>query len=202
MQPFDEEECLQLLRDVARGDARYDRNEERRQINKSFIPLYKHPLPLSNHRYKHEANLRRISSCALNKQAKGAVTIGDAWVLEEVYMRGAPVDLQDTNGFTPLHIACQLNNFNAVMVLLNIQVDINVLSTAGYTPLYMAHAAKASQCVTLLQESNAKYTIALTSIPGSALLLETKYKDPQYVENSVLHINANDLCVPHEHKSY
>ena len=57
-------------------------------------------------------------------------------------MRGAPVEIKDENGFTPLHIACQLNNFNAVMVLINIEVDINAVSIAGYTPLFIARAGE------------------------------------------------------------
>ena len=71
-----EEETLQLFRDFARADA-LDDTRNKGLINKGkipssrFIPLYKHPLPISNHRYKHEINLRRILSCDISKQAKG-----------------------------------------------------------------------------------------------------------------------------------
>jgi len=51
------------------------------------IHPYTHTTP--GHSAKHGANLRRVSCCALEKQAAAAVTCGDAWALEEVYMNGA-----------------------------------------------------------------------------------------------------------------
>ena len=71
-------------------------------------------------------------------------------------MGGAPPDIQDINGFTPLHIASQQNGFDCVMVLLNIGVDVNVPTVAGLTPLYLAHAAGSTQCYSLLSEHKAK----------------------------------------------
>lgn len=70
-------------------------------------------------------------------------------------MAGAPADIQDVNGFAPIHLACQQNGFDCVMVLLNIGVDINVPTVSGLTPLYLAHAAGATQCFELLSEHKA-----------------------------------------------
>jgi len=203
-----EEEDLQLLRDIARGDALTNPPPSKTATKKKFlppkfIPLYKHPLPLSNLRHKHEANLRKILSCALEKQAIGAISIGDAWVLEEVYIRGAPVEVKDGNGFTPLHIACQLNNFNAVMVLLNIEVDINTLSVCGATPLYLAHAANARQCVTLLEEASAKRHVPTQAVPTSALLFTNDGRiNPSVNQPSNLHMSAKNLGMPHNHRMF
>ena len=72
-----------------------------------YIPMYRHPLPVSKHRHEHTSVLTRVLSCPLHKQAAAAVTFSDPWTLEEVYMRGAPVDRKEANGYTPLHIACE-----------------------------------------------------------------------------------------------
>lgn len=60
-------------------------------------------------------------------------------------MRGAPVNVPNKNGFTPLHIAAQLNSIDSVLVLLNIGeiggVDVNSTTLSGFTPLYLARAA-------------------------------------------------------------
>ena len=86
-------------------------------------------------------------------------------------MAGAPADIQDMNGFAPIHIACQQNGFDCVMVLLNIGVDINVPTVSGLTPLYLAHAAGATQCFMLLSEHKAKLIAdSQLKLPGATIL--------------------------------
>ena len=121
-----------------------------------YIPMYRHPLPVSKHRHEHTMVLTRVLSCPLHKQAAAAVTFSDPWTLEEIYMRGAPVDRKEANGYTPLHIACEGNKIECVMVLLNIGVDVNATSLAGITPLYLARASRAYEVEILLREKDAK----------------------------------------------
>ena len=121
-----------------------------------YIPIYRHPLPVSKHRHEHDFVLRRVLSSPLHKQITAAVTIGDPWTLEELYMRGAPAEVPEANGYTPLHVACEGNKIECVIVLLNIGVDVNVTSLAGITPLYLARAAKAKEVEILLLEKNAR----------------------------------------------
>lgn len=52
-------------------------------------------------------------------------------------MLGAPYDTKDQNGYTPLHLACNQNDFESVMVLINFGADINAETVNGVTPLYM-----------------------------------------------------------------
>lgn len=192
-----EEDDLYLLKAIARTDS-ITRPGVRTTVIKRYTPILKHPLPLSSHRYKHEAILRRVKSCPLEQQARAAVAAGDAWVLEEIYMQGAPVEVKDENGFTPAHIACQLNNFDILMVLLNIGVDINSVSLAGYTPLFMAHAAGSKQAIIILEENGAKLHIPDTKIPTSCTFLDVESNTSQ----SVLKINAYRRGLPHEHKTF
>ena len=122
-----------------------------------YKPLYRHPLPASKYRYEHECMMKTIMSCPLEKQAAAAVVSRAAHTLEEVYMRGAPVDIRNPkNGFTPLHLAVQNNSIECVMVLLHIGVDIDAVSMSGATPLYLALAPEAREVKMLLLESGAK----------------------------------------------
>lgn len=49
--------------------------------------------------------------------------------------------MKDQNGYTPLHIACNNNDFESVMVLLNFGADVNAETVTGVTPLFMGKMA-------------------------------------------------------------
>jgi len=115
-----------LMKAIARGEALTSPSKD--ELPHKYQPVFKHPLPVSDHSALHGANLRRVTCCALNRQASAAVTCGDAWALEEVYMNGAPIGLKDKSGFTPIHIAVQLDSFECVAVLLRMGADPNVTS--------------------------------------------------------------------------
>jgi hypothetical protein len=167
------EQQMALLRATARGETvsvPVDPATYKDRL-KRFTPILKHPLPLSERRSTQEALLRRILSMRVEKQVQAAATLGSAWVIEELYMRGAPIDLQDRNGFQPIHLACQTNNFEALMVLLNIGVDINAVTHSGLTPLFLATASNASEVKKLLQEQGAKMRMEpKATAPGSTIL--------------------------------
>lgn len=133
------EEEYDLLRSIARNDPLG--TSVGNYVRDDYDPILKHPLPLSEHRYLHEGNLKRVLSCRKELQAFGSITAGDAWCLEEVYMRGAPLNVTDRNGFTPLHIAIQLCQIECIMVLMNTDIDVNAVSLSGYTPLFIAEAS-------------------------------------------------------------
>jgi hypothetical protein len=122
---------------------------------KGYLPLFKHPLPVSESRFIHEDTLRKVLSCKVAFQGTAAITRGDAWVLEEVYMKGGPVTLTPKNGSTPIHLAVQMKSIDCVMVLINIGVDVNVVNNMGFTPRFLAHSAGATQIEKLLAESGA-----------------------------------------------
>jgi ankyrin repeat protein len=48
------------------------------------------------------------------------------------------VNLCDTNGSTPLHVACYNGNIDIVNILLKYNSSVNLCSTNGYTPLHAA----------------------------------------------------------------
>lgn len=133
---------------------------------KGYLPIFKHPLPVSDTRFLHEDTLRKILSCRLEYQGMAAITRGDAWVLEEVYMKGGPATLTGKNGSTPIHLAVQMKSIDCIMVLINIGVDLNVVNNMGFTPRFLAHSAGASQIETLLIEN------------GARMVLESHFEEP------------------------
>jgi Ankyrin repeats (3 copies) len=167
----DEVDATDLLRRIAKGASVV----ESAAPAKKYLPLFKHPLPVSKHRYDHEANLKRIMSNHIERQAAAAVTLGDAYALEEVYMRGAPVEMTETNGFTPLHIAAQTNQIDCVMVLLNIGVNVNATNIAGVTPLFVARAAGSTQVMELLLEKGARINVDKDKFVHSSTVVSSSH---------------------------
>ena len=151
----DSERDFQLLRSVARSEGLHSTDTK----IKGYLPIFKHPLPVSDSRFAHEDILRKILSCKLEYQGMAAITKGDAWVLEEVYMRGGPPILQGKNGSTPIHLAVQMKSIDCIMVLINIGVDLNVVNNMGFTPRFLAHSAQATQIEKLLVENGAKMVL-------------------------------------------
>jgi len=151
----EDDASYQLLKSVARSDGL---NAKEGKI-KGYLPLFKHPLPVSDTRYLHEDTLRKILSCKISFQGMAAITRGDAWVLEEVYMRGGPDTLQGKNGSWPIHLAVQMKSIDCIMVLINIGVDLNVVNNMGFTPRFLAHSQQNIQVEKLLAENGALMVI-------------------------------------------
>jgi len=146
----DEEDQYKLLQAIAQGKAL---TSPSRYKPKDFTPLFKHPLPVSDHSSFHEVNLRRATCCILSKQAQAAITLGDAWVLEECFMNGAPINVSDKSGFTPMHLAVQRNSFDCIMVLINCGANVNAVTLSGVTPLFLALAAGSTQAAQIIREN-------------------------------------------------
>lgn len=144
-----------------------------------YNPIYKHPLPISDHRFHHEDNLRRILSCKISFQGMAAITKGDAWSLEEVYIRNGKDCLADRDGVSPLHVAVQLNQLECVEVLLNIGVDINRPNQYGYTPLRVARMNALSEIEQLLSRYEAMEYAEVTDEAPSTTALEV-YPEQNY----------------------
>lgn len=123
-----------LLESIAKSEGLQSRSVPK----VTYTPLYRHPLDVSEKRFAHEENLRKILSSKVAFQGITSVAKGDAWTLESVYMRHGMACLGDRHGTTPLHLAVQMNYLDCVMVLANIGVDLNIPNLLGYTPLYVA----------------------------------------------------------------
>lgn len=186
----DEEFNLNLLKSIARSEGLNSKKNEDGNNLKRYFPILKHPLPISDHRHEHEKILRKVLSCKREFQGIAAITLGDAWSLEEVFMRDGQVVLQDKNGSHPIHIAVQMNSIDCLMVLINIGVDLNKRNNLGFTPLQIARASSYTQVEKLLIENNAKLDFdenAERIMHHHSILdvIPQKYKDKKSLEGSL-----------------
>ncbi|WP_425385309.1 ankyrin repeat domain-containing protein [Wolbachia endosymbiont (group B) of Schoenobius gigantella] len=74
----------------------------------------------------------------LDKELLIAAEKGDLEKVRESIRRGANVNIQDRQGWTPLFWAIQKNNFNIVELLLDNNADIKVKDNEGWTPIHWA----------------------------------------------------------------
>jgi hypothetical protein len=156
----DDDFGLNLLRAIARSEGLQNGTHDNPKVpavgNRKYFPILKHPLPVSITRYDHENALRKVMSTPIEYQGIAAITLGDAWALEEVFMRSGNVVLKEKNGSYPIHVAVQLNSIDCVMVLIHIGVDINKTNALGFTPLQLAKSSGHTQMETLLLQHKAR----------------------------------------------
>jgi ankyrin repeat protein len=183
----DPDDCERLLKAIASGNSLTEAAPEHKRPGDKYQPVFRHPLPISDHSAFHDANLKRALCCTLEKQAVAAVTMGDAWVLEEVYMRGAPIDHVDTSGYSPIHLAVQVNNFECVMVLIKMGANVNAENLAGVTPLFLAVAASASETAQVLREAGAVMEVKNADEVAPMEILENSPK------GKATNLQGNDL---------
>ncbi len=195
LQLEDENDELDLLLNIARSTTIRNKVAIPRQVTR-YSPMYKHPLPISERRYNHEMILNRVLSCKVEEQAAAAISQSDPWVLEEVYMRGAPVEVPCSSGYRPIHLAVSKNLYECVMVLLHIGVNINVVTVSGVTPLYLAYASNSTQTIQVLLEKGAVLRIDPKRIAPGVTVLEVE--KPILKEDKIVKY----LGLPNKHHYY
>ena len=72
---------------------------------------------------------------------------------------GAYVDVQDSYGFTPLHISARKGRENLVKLLLANKVDVNIQDNAGCTPVHSCVRERNENLCRLLLDHNADVNI-------------------------------------------
>lgn len=125
-----------------------------------YAPLLAHPLELGLEKFENDKAIRRLRLASMDKRVEAAVALNLPWCVEELYMTGAPCDVPNKSGFTPLHLACARNFPECVRVLLNMKIDIkvNCKTKKGYTPLYLAQACGAAECARMVTEAGGSET--------------------------------------------
>jgi ankyrin repeat protein len=79
-------------------------------------------------------------------------------VLKKLLDMGADPNLQDSNGWTALHYACELGDFEAVKILLNSKAQIDSYSNNKKTPLHFAAIHNYHDIVKyILEKGNSNY---------------------------------------------
>ena len=154
----------ELLQNIARRQPILQLTEERAalQIAKDregvqkggyvYVPTMKHPLEMGLEKFEADKCMRRLRLCSMDKRIEAATVMNQPWCIEELYMLGAPCNVPNKMGYTPLHIAAARNHHRCVEVLLNMSMDIevNAVTNKGYTPLYLAVACNSALSVQML----------------------------------------------------
>ncbi|WP_353286446.1 ankyrin repeat domain-containing protein [Wolbachia endosymbiont (group A) of Crataerina pallida] len=88
--------------------------------------------------YENIVEVLKQKQLDLDKELLIAAEKGDLEKVRESIRRGANVNIQDRQGWTPLFWAIQKNNFNIIELLLDNSADIKVKDNEGWTPLHWA----------------------------------------------------------------
>jgi len=76
---------------------------------------------------------------------------GQEGLIEEVIARGAVIDIRNIHGQTPLHLAVEHGNLDAISVLLEHDADVNAEDREGATPLQLAGKRNRKRALALLE---------------------------------------------------
>ena len=63
-------------------------------------------------------------------------------VLKEMLLLGSDPNIKDSNGWTALHYACHIGDFESVKILIEYHANINAFSNNRRTPLHLAAKMK------------------------------------------------------------
>lgn len=120
-----------------------------------YTPILAHPLEFGMEKLENDNAVRRFRLLPMEKRIEAAVAMNLPWVVEELYLGGAPPSCPNKSGYTPLHIAAARNYPGCVEVLLNMKMDvlINAVTSKGYTPLYLARSCGSTLCAKLIRDS-------------------------------------------------
>ena len=84
-----------------------------------------------------------------------ACQYGDPTTINRILQGGGSADATDTLGHTALHYACRMGNVEAAQALfeaLGDDLDVDVKTNAGVTPLMLAIASRNDEMVALILE--------------------------------------------------
>ena len=88
-------------------------------------------------------------------------------IVELLIQKGAKIDTQDTEKWTPLMFACQTGHENIVEILINNGANVNNKSKIGITPIYLAVKHDYFYIAKLLLDNGANIKIGLSSLEAA-----------------------------------
>jgi hypothetical protein len=105
----------------------------------------------SNKNNKNEKELQRLT----NELIKAVEASNTDTILDLIDNKGADVNKEDNNGYTPLFIAIYLSQSKVVSLLIAHGVDVNKAAENGVTPLFIASSTGKVSIVDLLLKAGA-----------------------------------------------
>ncbi len=68
--------------------------------------------------------------------------LGNLQILQALIERGADINIQDAQGYSPLDDAIRFSRLNIIVYLLSHNADVNIQDNRGHTPLHRAAASR------------------------------------------------------------
>ena len=123
-----------------------------------------------------------------------ACLVGHTEVVCALLSGGAKVDLQNKNGFSPLHVACYKSNLALVSALLSAGAKADLRDIAGRTPLDLLPIALRTEVKRLLQQARGERgsTMADESRVGAPSAPAVVLPPPHYQPASQLEAASED----------
>ncbi|KAJ2485708.1 hypothetical protein IWW37_005861 [Coemansia sp. RSA 2050] len=107
------------------------------------------------------------------QKTKGLVTAmgqGDSDEITAMLRRGVLVNIVDSNGRTPLHVACSCGNLDAVRLLVHMGANVNATDGIGNTPLTIAATGARTNIILPLLEAGADPRIGQGLVSAMAMV--------------------------------
>lgn len=129
-----------------------------------------------------KAGLELLEGCRRN----------DINLVLQALAKGPSVDIQDSDGYTPLHVCAENGNIMIVRVLLTHDADVNMQDYSGYTPLHLCASKGKVEIVKLLLANKAGVNIK-NKFGGTPLHYSVRYNHVEIVK--VLLAHSADISV-------
>ncbi|KAJ2723184.1 hypothetical protein GGI07_002819 [Coemansia sp. Benny D115] len=148
-----------------------------------------------------QAHARHTSDEITLRRAVYELGNGDVEAVLRMVSAGMSVDLRDSVGRTPLHIASASGNVEVVRVLIHLGADVNALDRVGNTPLTLAATSARADIILPLLEGGADPRVgqgvvsAMTMVRSRLRMLRMQIQQARMVERAAT--GALSDLVPH-----
>ncbi|KAJ1829624.1 hypothetical protein LPJ56_000143 [Coemansia sp. RSA 2599] len=135
-------------------------------------------------------HMRRINDQSAVKQLVSQMGNGDPDAILQIIRSGVSVDLCDSLGRLPLHVASSAGNIEAIRLLVHMGADVNTTDKIGNTPLTLAATGARSDVILALLEGGADPRVgqglvsAMTMVRSRLRLLRMEIQQARVVERA------------------
>jgi len=190
----------QLYRAIAKDESILFKNEDKKiedgkdtMLLIKWQPLYPHPLSASEAKFRNDRYVRKINYLKPERRILMAASEGYAWVVEEFYIRGCPIQVKDEQGYSPLHLAAGFGFMDVVRVLLNMGVDVNAQTNTGFTPIFLALSGGHEEIASLISAKGGLKEVRQPFHPSYMNIFDLDLYQPP---NRVIDAQAKNLKRP------
>ncbi|KAJ2862032.1 hypothetical protein FB639_005434, partial [Coemansia asiatica] len=137
-----------------------------------------------------QEHVRQLSDQSAIRRLVSEMGNGSADATLQILRSGVSVDLYDSLGRTPLHVASSTGNIEAIRLLIHMGADVNTTDRIGNTPLTLAATGARSDVILALLEGGADPRVgqglvsAMTMVRSRLRLLRMEIQQARIVERA------------------